>query len=236
MSRPPDKLLSTFRIVRPPGIPGKTLLRCPRLRDRGQRVGLSIYTDRLGRGKYDEKDLEEWIARSPEAIFSHRPIVLLAAEKYGRLDARASADLLFVDPFFQFHVVETKVPTISKKRGVSCSSLHAQMQRYVSRLESISPGFPRSLWSHYHCFSQKFYGYRRNLTMQLATAFGHQVATRQRCGAPFVWQIYVAEGFDEEAIDYFQRRVEGPICGVRLVYYRYYPERQYIEFWEVPIS
>ncbi len=234
MSRPPDRLLSTFRIVRPPNGPGKALLPCPRLRERGQRTGLATHVDPGVGRKYDEQDLEEWIARSPEAIFPRQPMVVLSAEKYGRLDAKASADLLFVDRHFQFHVVETKIPSIAKKRGVSCKKLHTQMQRYANRLEKVAPGFPRSLWDHYHSFSQRFYGYRRNLTMRLAEVFGPQVPRRKRQRPPEVCQVYVAGEFDDQAIHYFERRAKES-QRLRLVYYRYYPETEYIEFWEIPV-
>ena len=174
--------------------------------------------------KYEENHLEEWVARSPAAVFTV-PAMLLASQNYVFLPERV--DLLFMSSDQVFQVVEAKIKGVQQNGGVVPDEIYGQMGRYVEFLTRHGRDFPGGMESDYGRFSDKFYGARHVLTDDLIQAFG-TVPT----GPLAIQEVYLAERFDGYAVDRLSTWAARDGRRVRLVYYRFYPRDQYIEFWE----
>jgi hypothetical protein len=178
--------------------------------------------------------LEEWVARRPDALFPGRRIHVLASQNYAHLPEKI--DLLVVDGQHCFHVIEMKITSVAENAGLAPYQIHEkQMKRYVRFLGWYLPPFPESLRPYYAKFSQRFYGSPRSLDEDLTAKFGDGYC-RTAISEPVIRQMYLAEGFDDYAVRYFQTQPEALDGGIRLAYYRFFPEDAYLEFWEIPLN
>ena len=184
---------------------------------------------------YEENHLEEWVSRRPDAIFPARQSLVLASQNYYRLGE--PADLLVLDDCYAFHVVEMKINRVAENGGVAPYQIHkCQMQRYVRFFQWYLRPFPESFQQDYYKFTERFLGHPHSLDADLAATFGVAYCQAGFSESP-VRQIYLTEGYDDYAVDYFQDQQEVADGHVRLVYYRFYPgaDGDYLEFWEIPL-
>ena len=184
-------------------------------------TSLSGHRNPAGR-LYEERHLEEWVARRPEAIFPDREVVVVAAEKYAHLPQKI--DLLAADREFGLHVVEMKIVPVGRA-GQAAVDIHAQMRDYTAFLG----WYPRSsLESYYRKFAARFHGSARDLGQDCKARFGGLVETSP--GRPVLHEVYLAEGYDADAAEYLRSHGAG---RTRLVYFRLFSDGPYIEFWEI---
>jgi hypothetical protein len=228
----PHRLLSRYRITFPGSPREGVLAEC------ADEEGRGAARSRLPRWGYDEKHLEEWVCRRPQTLFPDCRVHVLVAEKYAQ-PLPCKVDLLLVDAEHNFHVVEMKaVPVARNGTPETPSKIRRQMQEYVKTLTWYLPPFPRSLVAAYSQFSASFCGTPKDLVEDLHASFGNGYGG-VTIEAPRIHQVYLAEEYDQYAVDYFRLLVEAGEGSVRLVYYRFYPiypEGPYIEFWEVPLT
>ena len=181
---------------------------------------------------YAEDHVEEWVSRSPQALFPGRTVHVLASQNYAHLQEKI--DLLFLDDRQELHVLEVKAEHVASNRGVPPDQIWGQMNRYVGFLRSERLPFPTSLENYYSEFSTRFVGSPHELASDLQQTFG-QAFSPVSTASLVVRRTFLTEGYDDYAVDYFracQQRGDGPI---RLLYYRFCPEvdRHWIQFWEV---
>jgi hypothetical protein len=189
---------------------------------------------------YEEKHVEEWVAREPLAIFPPHlfpnPVLVLAAEKYRKMPR--PLDLLFVDATGQFPVVELKINPVAESgsRVESREDIRKQMEEYVEFLRWYLDPFPASdMERFYSLFSERFHGERRELADDLRGTFG-EGHPRVNGNPPNICRVYLTAGYDACAINYFGSRLALGEQPVRLVYFLFYPDGHRIEFWEVPLT
>jgi len=224
----PD-LISTFSIVADEQGSGRMkgrLVCCKQIIDPG-------FADRLVQHKnyrgfsFEENHLEEWIARQPSALFGPVPILLLASQNYIHL--RVKIDLLFSDANCRMYPVEVKVVRVGRNGGVVPYDLYErQMNPYVEFLKQIR--CLGDLDPQYVRFATLFDGAPTHLSDDFVRKFG-----RPPCESvnSQVHEVYVAQEFDEYALEYFTRRSNQDGRTVQLVSYKFFPQNNYIEFWSV---
>jgi hypothetical protein len=224
-----EHLVSTFRIVGDERESRKTkgrIVPCEAHGDPGFPDRLTQHANYRG-FSYEENHLEEWIALQPSALFGPEPVLLLASQNYVHL--RVKIDLLFVDARSRLCPVELKVVRVAKNGGVGPYDLYMrQMKPYVEFLEGVQ--HLRDLGPQYARFVVAFGGAALQLDEHFRTTFGH--SPTERLASP-IREIYVAEGFDMYAIDYFEHKSKEDKRSVRLVEYRFFPQKNYLEFWDV---
>jgi hypothetical protein len=192
-------------------------------------VRITDYTNSQGRF-YEENHLEEWVARSPLAIFGDERVLVVASQNYAHLPQKI--DLLAVNSARRFSVVEAKIKDVAKNAGTPAYQIHMdQMGRYVSFLRPYLQPFPGRLAQYYHRFSERFYGMARRLEDDLRAAFGADFLSGQRENT--FQEVYLAHNFDGNAVDYFKSQTVTPVGMIRLVYFRFDPADAYIEFREL---
>ena len=175
---------------------------------------------------YEERHLEEWIAREPLSIFGDRKVLIVASQAYVYLQEKI--DLLFVDQNCQFHIVELKIEPIGRHK-LESQKLYGQMRRYVEYVKSQKIKYFNAC---YRRFAKRFYGRECELSEQLHTFLGRAVDGEARIN-PEVYVVYVGESFDEFAVTYLLRRAHEDKAKARLIYYKFYPQQQCIQFWEI---
>jgi hypothetical protein len=224
-----EHLISTFRIVGDERGSGKTKGRIVP----SEAYGDPVLPDRLTqhanyRGfSYEENHLEEWIALQPSALFGPEPVLLLASQNYVHLPVKI--DLLFVDASTRLCPVEIKVVRVAKNGGVVPYDLYErQMKPYVEFLEGVQ--HLGDLDPQYARFAVALGGEAVQLDERFRATFGHNPTEKP---ASPIREIYVAEGFDAYAIDYFERKSEEDKRTVRLVAYKFFPNNNHLEFWNV---
>jgi len=193
--------------------------------DRSVSARLQNYTNPWG-DFYEESHLEEWIAREPGSIFKEREVMILASELYVYLQEKL--DLLFVDRECQFYIVELKIEPIGRP-GILPQRVYSQMSRYVRFLRSSKI---RYLNTCYARFARRFYGKEYELSEQLQEFVGREIDSETRVN-PHIHTVYVGESFDDHATAYLLRKGQQEDTIVRLIRYRFYPQQDCIEFWEV---
>jgi hypothetical protein len=183
---------------------------------------------------YNERHVEEWVARTPAWLFPNQAVHVLASQNYAHLGEKI--DLLLLDDRNQFHVVEVKAERVASNRGVTPDEIEGQMSRYVEFLRLQLPPFPVSLANYYDQFSAQFFGSSRSLVTDLQDIFGH--SPRPVADSSVVlWRTFLTEGYDESAVDFFVNSHLNGRGPIRLIYYQFNPclttKRHCIEFWEV---
>ena len=224
-----EQLISTFLIAADEPGTGKSKARivpCEAISKPG--FPGSIKQSRNYQGfSYEENHLEEWIARQPSALFGSESTLLLASQNYIHL--RVKIDLLFIDSSSNLYPVELKVARVAKNGGVVPYDLYErQMRPYVEFLEGVE--HLSSLDRQYIRFANAFGNTAPDLANQFKMTFGHAPAEIV-CGR--IREIYVTEGYDASAIEYFDRRSKEDNRCVRLVEYKFFPKNNYLEFWNV---
>jgi hypothetical protein len=128
-----DQLLGSFEIVPcqnyQPGRPYQQtrLVACAQLRsDEKFCDRLKSYRNWNGHW-YNERHVEEWVARTPAWLFPNQAVHVLASQNYAHLGGKI--DLLLLDDRNQFHVVEIKAERVASNRGVTPDEIEGQMSR-----------------------------------------------------------------------------------------------------------
>lgn len=176
---------------------------------------------------YEENHLEEWIACQPSSLFGGTPILLLASQNYVYL--RAKIDLLFVDVDCRLYPTELKVKNVARNGGIVPYDLfERQMKSYTEYLKD----YPHlsAFDSQYARFTAVFNGAPSTVTEDFTAKFGRPPS--DKLAFP-VCEIFVAEGFDAYALDYFARHSAEKKRTVRLISYKFFPTQNYIEFWKI---
>ena len=213
------RLLSTFQIRLTDDRPKGFLVPCSAEQDRGCPAGhLTDSTNEMGR-YYEENHLEEWVARCPASLFPNEDVAVIASQNYAFLPEKI--DLLFAVRNHGFSVVEAKVQKVAMNGGVVPYSICQQMSRYVRFLTDYLADYPRSHESYFTRFSKKFYGSCRAVP---------DISPFAPNGGLRLHEVYLAEGYDNYALDYFDQHLATN--QPRLTYYQYYPSEKVIEFWE----
>ncbi len=234
MASESHRFLSSFQIACKKQNPKGALLPTERRQTPGKlALRMKDYTNSQGR-YYEENHLEEWVARCPDALFPGRRIHVLASQNYAHLPEKI--DLLVADDQHWFDVVEIKITSVAENGGLAPYQIHEkQMKRYVQFLTWYLPPFPESLRAYYTKFSKRFYGSPRFLDVDLKAKFGDDY-----CQAPvselMIRQVYLTAGFDDYAVRYFSAQPDVAAGSIRLLYYRFFPEQDYIEFWEICLN
>jgi hypothetical protein len=224
-----EYLISTFRIAGDEPGRGRSkgrIVPCEAISESGLPGRITQYRNYRG-FSYEENHLEEWIARQPSALFGPEPVLLLASQNYVHL--RVKIDLLFVDSSSNLYPVEIRVVRVAKNGGVVPYDLYErQMRPYVEFLKGVQ--HLSDLDPQYARFAAAFGDTAPQLTEQFRMIFGLPAADNLR--SP-IREVYVAEGFDPYAIEYFERKSKEDSRSVRLVEYKFFPEKHYLEFWDV---
>lgn len=235
------RFLASFRIECSDEYERGILISLPKQHAVGQ-TGVSMRRFRNARGRrYEENHLEEWVARCPEALFPNRKVLLLASQNYAHLPEKI--DLLFVDEQRVFSIVEAKVERVARNNGVTHYEISQQMGRYTEFALGELPRFPVSHRAYYGRFITQFRGTPRGeeaLDEDLKAAFGANFVSAP-FSVPLVHQVYLTEGYDEDAVERFRVEAAAGKHHIRLTYYRFFPRANepngdYIEFWEVPLD
>jgi hypothetical protein len=235
-----DRLLSCFEIVRSQeyqqGRPYQQTRLSPFEESApATRFGAKLTDYRNWNGHwYAEDHIEEWVSRSPQALFPDRTIHVLASQNYAHLPEKI--DLLFVDGYHHLHVLELKAEPVASNRGVPPDQIRGQMNRYLEFLQREQLPVAESFTSYYAEFSRRFLGCPHDLMTDLQQTFGEGFPSTSLILCP----TFLAEGYDNYAVDYFRTCQQQIDQSFRLIYYRFYvcpiAERHFIEFWEVPQS
>ncbi len=238
-----DRLLSSFEIVRFPEYQqGKPFQQTRLMAAEGPppatTFGARLKDSRNWNGhSYAESHIEEWVSRSPEALFPGRRVCVLGSQNYAHLGEKI--DLLCLEEGHQFHVLELKAERVAGNRGVPPDHIWGQMNRYVDFARRELVAFPTSLTSYYAQFSEQFLGTRHDLTTDLQQTFGDAFFSVSSSTSRVLCRTFLTEGYDDYAVDYFRARQQHRDGPVRLLYYRFCPysgtDRHRIEFWEIPI-
>ena len=153
--------------------------------------------------------------------------MLLASQNYVYL--RAKIDLLFVDVACRLFPTELKVEKVARNGGIVPYDLfERQMKPYTEYLKDV-PDLS-AFDSQYVRFTTLFNGAPSTVAEAFTAKFG--CPPSDTLAFP-VCEIYVTEGFDAYALDYFARRSTEQKRSVRLISYKFVPEPNYIEFWKV---
>ncbi len=133
MSDQADIFLASFHIECTEQNPKGHLVLCDRRTDPIEGwMRITDYTNNQGRF-YEENHLEEWVARSPQAVFRDERVLIVASQNYAHL--REKIDLLAVNLVRRFSVVEAKIKDVAKNGGTPAYHIHMdQMRRYVNFL------------------------------------------------------------------------------------------------------
>jgi hypothetical protein len=230
MSLDADKLLSSGRIVCDPDDYRGSLEPLPVTAQRpGAEGRLKGVKNRVGR-RYEENHLEQWVARNPELVFPNRRVLLLASQNHVHLPVKV--DLLFVDDAWEYHIVELKVIEIARNGGESPYQVYnVQMKKYVTFLTNLLREFPRSVESYYSKLPGELARNRKPLRLALEDAFGSApVPSAQR--PVVIHEVYLAAGYDDDARRYIAEKSRQDGRSARLVYFKYFPGVEAIEFWQ----
>ena len=138
-------------------------------------------------------------------------------------------DLLFVDVNCRLFPTELKVVKVARNGGIVPYDLYVrQMKPYTEYLRDI-PNLS-AFDSQYVRFTTAFNGAPTAIVEAFAAKFGSPPS--DTLASP-VCEIYVAEDFDSFALDYFAHHSTEQKRRVKLISYRYFPERSKIEFWKI---
>jgi hypothetical protein len=103
------------------------------------------------------------------------------------------------------------------------------MRRYAEYVKSQKIKYFNT---YYRRFAKRFYGRECELSEQLHALLGKAVDGEARV-SPEVYVVYVGESFDEYAVTHLLRRGHEDRTKARLIYYKFYPQQQCIQFWEI---